>query len=131
MTRLPALLLAALAAHPAWAASASSEFAVRLTVSGGTCTSETLNEPPAAVVQVVCGGAGPFVNIEPAQGGPFTGFVGQAFRYPVADPPALEGFVPVATASGTTAYAPVGTVTEFRLVGDAVRDNRFELLISF
>lgn len=131
MTRLLSLLLAALATQAAWAATASSQFAVRLTVSDGKCTSETRSAPPAAVVQVVCGSTGPFVNIEPVQGGPLTAFIGRAFRYPAGATEAIEGFVPVATESGISSYAPVGTVTEFRVVGDSVRDNHFELLISF
>lgn len=128
MTRLLPFVLAALSAQAAWAATASSQFAVHLTVSNGTkCSGETLRQPAEAVVQVVCGSTGPFVHIEPPPGIAPAAFIGRSFRYPSA----IEGFVPIATESRTTVDTPVATVTEFRMVGDSVRDNHFELLISF
>jgi hypothetical protein len=128
MTRLLPLLLAALTTQAAWAGTASSQFAVRLTVSnGGKCTGETLRQPAEAVVQVVCGSTGPFVHIEPPPDIAPAAFIGRAFRYPAA----IEGFVPIATESVISVGTPVATVTEFRMVGDSVRDNHFELLISF
>ena len=128
MTRLIALLLAALTTQAIWAASASGQFAVRLTVSNGNkCTGETLSQPAEAVVQVVCGSTGPFVHIEPPPGVAPAAFIGRAFRYPAA----VEGFVPLTTESGISVETPVATVTEFRVVSDSVRDNHFELLISF
>ena len=131
MTRLLTLLLAAVTTQAGWAATASSQFAVRLTVSSGKCTGETVSQPAEAVVQVVCGSTGPFVNIEPPAGVAPVAFIGRAFRYPVGTPEAIEGFVPVATESGMSGYTPLAMVTEFRVVSDSVRDNHFELLISF
>lgn len=128
MTRPLALLLAVLATQAAWAGSASSQFAVHMTVSNGSrCTSETLSQPAEAVVQVVCASTGPFVHIEPPPGVAPAAFIGRAFRYPSA----IEGFVPIATESGISVDTPVATVTEFRMAGDSVRDNHFEVLISF
>jgi len=128
MSRLITLLLAALTAQAAWAASASGQFAVHLTVSNGSkCTGETLSQASAAIVQVVCGSTGPFVHIEPPPDVAPAAFIGRAFRYPAA----IEGFVPITTESGFSVDTPVATVTEFRVVGDSVRDNHFELLISF
>jgi len=128
MTRLIALLLAALTTQAAWAATASSQFTVRLTLSnGGKCTGETLSQPAAAVVQVVCGSTGPFVHIEPPPSVAPAAFIGRTFRYPQP----TEGFVPMTTEQGISVGTPVATVTEFRVVGDSVRDNQFELLISF
>jgi hypothetical protein len=79
------------------------------------------------VVQVVCGSTGPFVHIEPPPGIAPAAFIGRAFRYPAP----IEGFVPIATESGISVDTPVATVTQFRVIGDSVRDNHFELLISF
>lgn len=128
MTRFLPFVLAALATQSAWAASASSQFAVHMTVSnGGKCSGETLSQPAEAVVQVVCGSTGPFVHIEPPPEIAPAAFIGRAFRYPAS----IEGFVPVTTESGIRVDTPLATVTEFRMVGDSVRDNHFELLISF
>ncbi len=129
MTRFFPFVLAALATQAAWAASASSQFAVHLTVSNGNgkCTGETLSQPAEAVVQVVCGSTGPFVHIAPPPDIAPAAFIGRAFRYPTS----MEGFVPLTTETGIRVDTPVATVTEFRVVGDSVRDNHFELLISF
>lgn len=137
MIRITTALLAALAAPAGWPG--TSQFSVRLTVSGEKCTSETVSATAEAVVQVICS-SGPFVTIEPANPRPraaalaptVSGASGGAFRYVIGSPEAaLAGFVPLATTDGTTAYPPEGTVTGFRVVGDSVADNHFELLISF
>lgn len=131
MKRLATLLIAVLALPAAWSAGTGQQFSVRVTVSAAKCTSETLRETRAAVVQVVCDSS-PFVSIEPTRPGAFAGFVGGPFRFRLGSPEAeLAGFIPVATDYGSTAYPAEGTVTGFRMVGESIADNHFELLISF
>lgn len=134
----PLILACSLAALPAAAGTASSQFSVQVTLSPAAerCASETLIQSSAAVVQVVCDTRS-FVNIAPGPGtvvGPQSTF----FRYYIENASAVR--------AGTTMPAigslpgeltlmelqqRVGTVTGLRVVAESGADNRYELLISF
>lgn len=132
------ILACSLAALPAAAGTASSQFSVQVTVAPAAerCASETLSQPSSAVVQVVCNTAS-FVNIAPGPGtivGPQSSF----FRYYVENVSTIRSDAPIpAIGSLPQGFAfmdlqqSVGTVTGLRVVAESGADNHYELLISF
>lgn len=139
MLRPLVLLATACAASlPAAAGTASSQFAIQVTVAPARerCSGETVNQPSAAVVQVICD-SGNFVNIAPGPGtivGPQSTF----FRYYIENvssfrggPAGLAGTFLPTDLEAAELQQSVGTVTGLRVVAEAGADNRYELLISF
>lgn len=135
----PLVLACSLAALPAAAGTASSQFFVQVTLAPAAerCAGETLNQPSAAVVQVVCD-AGSFVNIAPGPGtvvGPQSTF----FRYYIENASSVRTGATAMPAIGSLPQGnafmelqqSVGTVTGLRVVAESGADNHYELLISF
>lgn len=134
----PLILVCALAPVPgASAGTTSSQFLVQVTITPTVerCSGETLSQPAAAVVQVVCD-AGSFVNIAPGPGtivGPQSTF----FRYYIENASAIRSGSSPAIGSlsqdlpSMELQQSVGTLTGLRVVAESGADNRYELLISF
>ena len=131
MTRLLVFFAAALVGTAACGATARSQVTVTVSLAPAEqCTSETLEQPAASVVQVVCS-SGNFVTIVPAPGS-LVGPQSSAYRYYIRNARLTGHFLPTGVQEFQDEDPGVGTVTGFRLVsGTSASDNLFELLISF
>lgn len=89
--------------------------------------SQSFSDQTKATVRVLCS-TGQFVSIEPADGQPFVGTHGGAYRFtfgpglPVS--PALVG-------SGAALFAGTGTVTALRIINLGGSSTPLEMLVSF
>jgi len=131
MNRLFVFFAAALVASAASGTTAKSQLTITVKVAPAErCTSQTLEQPSASVVQVVCR-SGNFVTIVPAPGN-FVGPQSSAYRYYIRNDRVMGQFLPTGVQEFQDEEAGVGTVTGLRLVsGSSAADNLFELLISF
>jgi hypothetical protein len=135
MTRRQRLLLGVpwaaswLIALPAHALGDGAGLVVSVQLNGAQdqrCISQTLSARTQAEVQVACS-TGQFVDIEPADGKPFLGTQGNAFRYRIPFTSQMGGWL-VANAD---AYLGAGTITALRIYNVNGSEGPVELLVSF
>ena len=116
-------------ARPAHALGDGGVFAVTVTLNApqgpSRCVSEWMSDRTQAEVRVVCQ-TGQFVAIEPAQGKPFLGTHGSAYRFHL--PFTVVGGALVANADP---HLGAGTITALRIYNVNGGDGPLEMLVSF